>query len=186
MGILPGVRTISPDPEGNLMVPGEAHETRLEQRGVDKRGRTGDRGLPDARDKRLEQLESAGWAQVWNVVTGDPWSPELPHPAPVLHAAICGGGRGLVSTVTSDGEVRLWEASIGHQLWSEKPKEGMAVYSAFGCAARGIQLLVLIRGDPVSNGSYLRIYPLNSKAQKVDGVRTFRYEAPFTAALFSP
>ncbi|MFI5461294.1 MAG: tetratricopeptide repeat protein, partial [Isosphaerales bacterium] len=211
----------------------------------------------------------------------------LQHPAPVLHAAISGSGLGLVSTVTSDGEVRLWEASSGRRLLWEKPKEGMAVYTAFGFAEGRAHLLALIRSDfaslssvsdlrlmPWGNGSgvpasgnnlvivgadnagrlhirifdaggnlvtdtdetklpstqesaistlkqqlpgllppfvltgakkaqvmtevtlivgqtlssnsYLRIYPLGSKGEQSEGVRTFWYAAPFTAAAFSP
>ncbi|HKM55900.1 MAG TPA: tetratricopeptide repeat protein [Isosphaeraceae bacterium] len=164
LGTRRGVRTTSADPEGNLLVTAGERLT------------------------RREQLGSAGWARVWDAVTGDPRSPELQHPAPVLHAAISGSGRGLVSTITSDGEVRLWEASSGRQLWSEKPKEGMAVYTAFGCAEGGVHLLALFRSDPrsLSSDSYLRIYPLNSKGEQTDGVQTFKYAAPFTAAAFSP
>jgi len=164
LGTMQGVGTASADPEGNLLVTAGERLT------------------------RREQLGSAGWARVWDAVTGDPRSPELQHPAPVLHAAISGSGLGLVSTVTSDGEVRLWEASSGRRLWSEKPKEGMAVYTAFGCAEGGVHLLALIRSNPrsLSSDSYLRIYPLNSKGEQTDGVQTFKYAAPFTAAAFSP
>ena len=129
LGTMGGVRTTSADPEGNMIV------------------------TAGEREPGAEQLGSAGWARVWDTVTGDPRSPELHHPARVIHAAISGSDRQLVSTVTSDGEIRLWEASSGRELWLEKPKEGMAVYTAFGRAEGGVHLLALIRSDPRSLSS---------------------------------
>jgi WD40 repeat protein/tetratricopeptide (TPR) repeat protein len=164
LGTMRGVRTTSADPEGRLVVT------------------AGDRVI------RSEQLESAGWARMWDAVTGDPRSPELQHPTPVRQAAISGSGGMLVSTVTSDGELRLWEASSGRQVWSEKPKERTIVYTAFGSAEGGVYLLALMRSDPLnlSCDSYLRIYLLNSKGEQTDWSRTFSYKGPFTGAIFGP
>ena len=164
VGAVRGVRSIVADPEQNLLVTAGEHEA------------------------RSEQLTSAGWARAWSTVNGDPASPELQHPSPVLHAAISGPGPVLVSTVASDGKIRLWDARSGRELWSEKPAEGMAVYTAFGHGEGGLRLLALIRGEPLgqSNDSHLRIYRLNSQGERVDGIQTFRYLAPFTMAAFSP
>ena len=188
VGTMRGVRTTAADPEENLIVTAGEHE------------------------RRAEQLGSAGWARLWDTVTGDPRSPELHHPAPVIHAALSGSDRDLASTVTSDGEVRLWKASSGRELWVEKPKVGTAVYTAFGRAKGQDYLLALIHSDPLSlasasslridpmsrtesgrplrlslaSASSLRIDPLDSRGERTDGARTFSYQAPFTAAAFSP
>jgi len=164
VGTLRGAPTTSADPEGNLVV------------------------TAGGREPGAEQLGSAGWARVWDTVTGDPRSPELRHPAPVLQAAISGTDRELVSTVTSEGEVRLWKASSRQELWVEKPAKGIAVYTAFGRADGQDHLLALIHSDPRSlpSTSFLRIYPLNSSGERTDGVRTFTYPGTFTGAAFSP
>src|SRR5208283_1052094 len=64
---------------------------------------------------------------------------------------------------------------------------GTAVYTAFGRAKGQDHLLALIHSDPrrLPSTSYLRIYPLNSKGERTDGVQTFPYPARFTAAAFS-
>ncbi len=164
LGTMGGVQTAAADPEGDLVVTAGQRLT------------------------RPENLESAAWARAWDAATGDPRSPELRHPAPVVHAAVSGSGRGLVSTVTGEGELRLWDASSGRLLLREKPEEGMAVYTAFGRAEGQVYLLALIRGDPQSLfiGSYLRVYPLNSRGEPAEGPRRTSYAALFTAAVFSP
>src|SRR5262249_43818360 len=119
LGTLRGTRTTSADPEGNLVV------------------------TAGEREARSEELGSGGGAGVRHPGTGDRRCPDLPHPSHVRHVAIGGSGSGLVSTVTSDGDVRLWEAKSGRLLWSEKPKEGMPVYSAFGRTNKGVNVLAL-------------------------------------------
>jgi WD40 repeat protein/tetratricopeptide (TPR) repeat protein len=164
VGTSAGVRATSADPDGKWIV------------------------TAGQRESRTEQLGSAGWARVWDTVTGDPRTPELCHPAPVVHAAIGGPGRELVSTVTIEGEVRLWSTTSGRELWAEKPKEGAAMYTAFGRARGQDHLLALIHGDPrrLPTTSHLRIYPLNTSGARTDAVRTFSYPATFTTAVFGP
>jgi WD40 repeat protein/tetratricopeptide (TPR) repeat protein len=158
MGTVRGVLTTSADPEGNLLVTAGKRETRSEDFGA------------------------VGWARVWDAVTGDPHSPELQHPTPVLHAAISGPSNGLVSTVTSNGVIRLWNATSGRLLWtSDQPKEGPAVFTAFGEAANGIHLLAIFRSDTQNapSASYLRIYRLNPEGEPKDKVQPLRVHAPF-------
>jgi WD40 repeat protein/tetratricopeptide (TPR) repeat protein len=166
LGTMRGIRTTSADLDGNLLVT------------------AGDR------QNRSEHLGSAGWARVWDVETGDPRSPELQHPAPVRHAAICASGRALVSTVTSDGEVRLWEASSGRELWwSNKPeKEETGVYTALVCGESEIHLLALTHSgtSSLSSDSFLRIYHLNSEGEQTDQPQKFKCTARFNAASFGP
>jgi WD40 repeat protein/tetratricopeptide (TPR) repeat protein len=160
----PGVRTISADPNGLLVVTGGERTGRLEQNGP------------------------AGWARVWDAATGDPRSPELPHPSPVRHAVLSGSGRSLVSTVTTEGEVRLWEAGTGNLLWSDKPAGAQAIFTAFGKADGGIHLLVLLREatQSLSGQSSLKMYLLGPDGKPVGEAREMRYPAFFTAAALSP
>ncbi len=163
VGTVAGVRTTSADPAGKWIVTAGECET------------------------RAEHLGSAGWARVWDTLTGDPCSPELHHPAPVIHAATGGPIRGLVSTVTGDGMIRLWKASGGREIWADKP-EGKAVLTSFGRARDQDHLLALVHGDPRTSlgSSYLRIYPLNSDGSRAEGLRDFSYPAPFKNAIFGP
>jgi WD40 repeat protein/tetratricopeptide (TPR) repeat protein len=171
VGNMRGFRTMAADPEGTSLVTAGESETRA--------GRLG----------------SAGWARVWDAATGDHRSPELQHPLPVLQATISERGE-FVSTVTSDGVIRLWEARSGRLVWSDKPKlvwsdkpaEGRAVFTAFGSAGQTVQLLALVCSDPrgLSSKSNLRVYSLNSEGGRSEACPPLQYEAPFTAAVFGP
>jgi WD40 repeat protein/tetratricopeptide (TPR) repeat protein len=158
------VRTIAADPSANLVVTAGQMRTRAEPQGV------------------------AGWARVWDPRTGDPRSPELPHPAPVHHASISGHGPGLVCTVTTEGEVRLWQVKSGRQLWSGKPADGVVVSTALGCADGVGHVLALSRDNSwtYSGNSRLRVYSFDLGKKQVLGVRAFCHGVPFAAAAFSP
>jgi WD40 repeat protein/serine/threonine protein kinase/Tfp pilus assembly protein PilF len=66
-------------------------------------------------------------ARVWNLETGQPVTPPLPHGGPVNRVAFRADGGRLV-TASDDQTARLWDASTGEQLQSLSP--GAAVQSA--------------------------------------------------------
>src|SRR5262249_52870058 len=148
---LQGVRTIAADPEAKLVVTGGHQQIRADQQGA------------------------AGWARVWDSRTGDPRSPELHHPTPVIHASISGHGLGLVCTVTTDGDVRLWEVKSGRQLWSEQRGAASVLFTTLGCANGQGHLLTLSRDTPLnySGDAHLRIYSFDLGNGEPLGVRTF-------------
>jgi WD40 repeat protein/Tfp pilus assembly protein PilF len=164
LGPMQGVRIASADPDGRLVVTAGERRTRLEQTGLE------------------------GWARLWDAATGDPRSPELPHPAAVRHAAVGSAGQSLISTVTIKGEVRLWESNTGRLLWSNKPDGAQAIFTAFGHADGAPHLLVLIREGSLgmSTSSSLRVYALGPDGKPIGRHSEFRYKAPFTRAAISP
>jgi WD40 repeat protein/tetratricopeptide (TPR) repeat protein len=157
------VRTLTTNPQGQLVLAAGSRQT-----------------LPG-------HGRSTGWAQVWDATTGTPRTPTLLHGTGIRHAAISPGEIGLVSTVGEDGEVRVWSLAAPDTFQSIPPKAWAAIYTAFAAYKEKMYLLAVARekpNEPSGQGS-VRVWTISAKGEPTE-IGRFEYDAPFTAASFSP
>ncbi len=83
----------------------------------------------DPTGRRVATASADGTAQVWDVATGKPLSPELVHKGPVNQAEFRSDGGRLV-TASEDGALRVWE------LDGDSPPTGPALRMEHGASVR--------------------------------------------------
>ncbi len=86
----------------------------------------------DPAGRQVATASADGTAQVWDIATGEPVTPDLRHDGPVNRAEFRGDGDSLV-TACEDGSVRVWD------LNAARPADGPALRMEHGSPVRFAQ-----------------------------------------------